>query len=245
MHLSELNSSRHLESDQFIQSDSGASPHVMGRRGKTLSRIPLLGVLCWAFLVAGLLIALERYSREQGSISSPPTASAANIELSKSPYTLIMAIHPKCPCTKASLAELERLLSRSRNQLEVLILAFIPAGEEPAWAHTDLWERASKLPGTTLRLDTDSRIAMDLGCATSGSVVVYDTKGNAQFWGGITASRGHEGNNLGRASIQAIVEGNRPATRTTPVYGCSLRSTNDTASTPECCELGGTNEPRT
>jgi hypothetical protein len=45
-----------------------------------------------------------------------------------------------------------------------------------------------------------------------------------QFSGGITASRGHSGDNLGRSAVVALVTTGESATNHTSVYGCSLHN---------------------
>ena len=46
---------------------------------------------------------------------------------------------------------------------------------------------------------------------TSGQVVVYDAKGALLFSGGITAARGHMGDNAGRDRITALLRGDTAA----------------------------------
>jgi len=61
-----------------------------------------------------------------------------------------------------------------------------------------------------------------VGAETSGYVLLYDRSGQLRFRGGITAGRGHAGDNAGEDAVVALVTG-RPASRQqTPVYGCSL-----------------------
>jgi hypothetical protein len=52
--------------------------------------------------------------------------------------------------------------------------------------------------------------------------LLYDTAGRLLFSGGITAARGHSGDNAGREAIVALLAG-APTDRTqTPVFGCKL-----------------------
>jgi hypothetical protein len=53
-------------------------------------------------------------------------------------------------------------------------------------------------------------------------VILYDAAGRLRFSGGITAARGHAGDNLGRSAIVELLEGDSPTATATPVFGCSL-----------------------
>jgi hypothetical protein len=44
------------------------------------------------------------------------------------------------------------------------------------------------------------------------------------FSGGLTGSRGHAGDNAGRASVIALLDHGTPSRRSTSVFGCSLFS---------------------
>jgi hypothetical protein len=55
----------------------------------------------------------------------------------------------------------------------------------------------------------------------SGQVLAYDGQGRLAFNGGITASRGHEGDSAGRSAVEAMLAGRRHAA-TAFVFGCLL-----------------------
>jgi hypothetical protein len=56
----------------------------------------------------------------------------------------------------------------------------------------------------------------------SGHVLLYAPSGKLLFSGGITPSRGHEGDNAGRSAIVSLIlRGHAPVDHT-PVFGCSL-----------------------
>jgi hypothetical protein len=78
------------------------------------------------------------------------------------------------------------------------------------------------IPGIRIKDDPDSREALKFGAVTSGEVLLYDERGQLLFKGGITASRGHIGDNMGQRILMEILQGTRSAARTTPVFGCAL-----------------------
>jgi hypothetical protein len=78
------------------------------------------------------------------------------------------------------------------------------------------------MPGLRVIDDRGSAIAKQFGAATSGQVLVYDDHAQLRFSGGITAYRGHSGDNVGRDLILALERGQRTLLTNTPVFGCSL-----------------------
>ena len=72
--------------------------------------------------------------------------------------------------------------------------------------------------------DVDGLEAARFGVQASGQTLLYGANGNLQFSGGITASRGHSGDNLGRSAIVALVTTGESTTNHTSVYGCSLHN---------------------
>lgn len=134
-----------------------------------------------------------------------------------------MVIHPRCQCTAASLAELERVLSRNPGRAEVALLFVQPAGVGADWEDTDTWRQAARLPGLSLRsLDPDGRRAAYFGARTSGQTYLYSAQGNLLFSGGLTGSRGHQGENEGSLLLTQLLQNQSASgpTARTEVYGC-------------------------
>jgi hypothetical protein len=144
--------------------------------------------------------------------------------------------HPKCPCTRASIGELEQIMTDCRDQVDAYALFVKPAEIEIAdWEKTDLWRSAQRIPGVTLISDADGTEAERFQAATSGYVVLYDHQGQLQFRGGITGSRGHRGENVGRSSIVALLTEGSAVVDQTKVYGCEL-GTNFEQPSQSCCQ---------
>jgi len=189
-------------------------------------------VVTWALLVAFGMKALLDYQVRPGAAAQAPATwpAASAIARTAGTPTLVLLAHPRCPCTRATLGELERLVADTRGALDVTVLFVIPRGFERAWAHADLWQRAAAIPGVRLVEDPEGREARRFGAFTSGQALLYDAQGHLSFAGGITPGRGHEGDNAGRDAIVARVlrRGTAVAQRAdaepyeTPVYGCAL-----------------------
>jgi hypothetical protein len=97
-----------------------------------------------------------------------------------------------------------------------------PPGEGPGWERTSLWTRAEGIPGVTVAADEDGVEATTFDARTSGEVRLYDADGVLRFAGGITAARGHSGDNAGRTAVEELLAGRGAAVARTPVYGCPL-----------------------
>jgi hypothetical protein len=78
------------------------------------------------------------------------------------------------------------------------------------------------IPGVTVHLDDAGREARLFASMTSGETLLFDAEGRLKFHGGITASRGHSGDNAGRDALEALLRGQASQQVITPVFGCSL-----------------------
>ena len=181
-------------------------------------------ILCWGLAVCSGLIVMSNYANRPGVGATPPTRwpSASRIERPEGLATLVMLVHPRCPCSRASIEELDRLMVRSRGLVATRVLFLKPSDVSEDWEKTDLWRSAAAIPGVEVMRDDDGVEAARFGAATSGQVILYDRDGRLLFSGGITASRGHAGDNDGRDAIVSLLGGGRGTRHSSPVFGCSL-----------------------
>ena len=185
-----------------------------------------LGILCAIWLVAvvagsGMIF---KYQNQPGLVGTTPESwpQGTIFALDRQRDTLIMFAHPRCPCTRASLAELNRLMSRSGDRVTAHVAFLSPHEMDADWAKTDRWTSAEAISGVSVMADADGALARQFGAETSGYVVLYNPQGKLLFKGGITASRSHEGDNAGESAILAMVLGKHTDLKLTPVFGCSL-----------------------
>lgn len=179
---------------------------------------------------------LERHATTPGTQATAPARWPAESALplaSAGRATLLLFAHPHCPCTRATMGELEVLLARRTGKVDACVVFVRPPGSPEGWERTDLWERAAGIPGVAVRADVDGVEAARFGARTSGQVLVYDAEGELRFAGGITGSRGHSGDNAGRTAAEAAVVGPREAPTSSLVFGCSLLA-------PSCGTKDGT-----
>jgi hypothetical protein len=136
--------------------------------------------------------------------------------------TLVLTLHPHCPCSRATVHELAELMARADGRVAAHVLFVRPIGAPSDWLDGDLWKAARAIPGVDVVVDRDGRDALALAAIASGHAFVYDPKGRLLFNGGITDGRGHEGDNPGYLAILALLREGKSPLASTPVHGCSL-----------------------
>ena len=188
------------------------------------SQPPVLVFVSWLVLTLLGMAALWLYSSTPGRQGAPPSQwpIASTLNQVSGRLTLVMFLHPKCPCSQASLSELNAILAHSSGRLHADVVFLRPPGEPESWTRTALWRTAAALPETSLINDPAGREARLFQAFVSGETLVYDSSGKLRFQGGITDGRGHAGDNPGFYSIEAYMNtGTIPLART-PVFGCPL-----------------------
>jgi len=181
-------------------------------------------VIVWALACTAGLAVLWRYESTPGAQAGAPVEWPSDTKTDRDERgpTLVMFAHPHCPCTRASIAELERIVAQSGATIQPRVVFFKPADSESDWEQTDLWRSASAIPGAQVICDTDGEEARRFRAKTSGQTMLYDATGKLLFTGGITSSRGHQGDNDGRSTIVNLLTGRSSDRRDMPVFGCPI-----------------------
>jgi hypothetical protein len=136
---------------------------------------------------------------------------------------LLVFLHPMCPCSRATLDELNGVLSKlPKAALPEIHLLFVRSTKNPDWKGGDLWDRAIRIPKAMRQWDVGGRIAVRFGAQTSGATLLYGSHKDLLFQGGITGSRGHEGDNLGASRLLAALQTGSRAPNLSQVFGCAL-----------------------
>ena len=161
----------------------------------------------WVSMIAVGLGLLWAYENAPGPAATPPAhwPSDSRIHLATDRATLVMMTHPHCPCTRASIGELARLMAQAQGRVTAYALFLKPAGSYDDWEKTDLWQSAASIPGVNVVVDDGGVEARRFHAVTSGQTVLYDAEGRLLFSGGITGSRGHSGDNAGRSAIVSLL----------------------------------------
>ena len=135
---------------------------------------------------------------------------------------LVMAVHPNCPCSRASVEQLERIASQDEHPVQVVALFL----DSPAREASATWKSVANNPDIQAVVDKHGGLAERFGALTSGEALLYDAEGQLRFHGGLTPSRGHSGPGRGVEVVLALAAGQRIAFSSTPTFGCSLLETN-------------------
>ncbi len=198
------------------------------RRHKAGRALLLASGLTWMLIILGGFWVLWGYENTPGRAGVPPSNWPADsrVQRHSNQFTLVMLVHPHCPCTRASINELALIMARGKGRLTAHVLFLKPDGTGPAWERSDLWHSASMIPGVEVMADEGGAEARVFNAGTSGQVLLYDAGGRLSFSGGITSARGHEGDNAGRDAITSLLISGEADTNETSVFGCSLLDEN-------------------
>lgn len=190
----------------------------------------------WLFVLSIGLVAMARFDWTEGRRGDVPShwpADSIHARATDRP-TLVLALHPLCPCGRASLALLTELASHHPGSFDLLILFLMPAVPDPAWAEAQAWRDARAIPGARIAADPRGIESARFGARTSGHALMFDSAGRRLFEGGLTPGRGMAGAGAGFAAVQDILRSDVPRTTSAPVFGCDLFALSE-----QCGPAGG------
>jgi len=191
--------------------------------------------LLWIAAAAGGTAYIFRYESRPAAATQVAQAwpDAAGLARHENGFSLVIAVHPKCSCTRATVAELNKLMLAWGGQVHAFALVTKPFEVSDLWSETDeVTARLLEIPHVTVVRDLGGAMSAAFGAQSSGQTLLYDAAGSLVFAGGIIAFRGHEGPSIGGETLKQIVTGEAPSTRHTQVLGCSIED--------KFCPLHGT-----
>ncbi len=195
------------------------------------NRTILIIITAWLCLVVAIFGAMAAYAAKPGAVGDVPQTWPKNppaaMSLDPQQPTLVLAVHPRCPCTRATISELERALAKAPALPTTYALIYEPGPDDPvhedeSFARTSIASRLAKLPGVILIPDPDAQIASRFGARTSGHTLVYTPDAALAYSGGLTPTRAHEGPNTGSASLIELFNARQSLASEAPVFGCPL-----------------------
>ena len=179
----------------------------------------LIAGAIWLGASVGAIYSLQAYKSQAGPMT--PRASKKVPVNHGPPYRLVMFVHPKCPCTSASLSELDRIVRRATRRVQVEVVAVGVSPSDIDDIESSSLAFARMIPGAVVRAETPGE-GERLGAGTSGHLAAFDAMNCELFRGGITRARAHYGNSQGGCAVSEIIQGASPSLRSRPVYGCQL-----------------------
>ena len=210
-----LKQSNYVRPDNATADQRGGSPAL--RRCVTWTLVAV-----WSAAVATGMGLLAAYANNPGKWSSAPAAIGNDATSAR--YRLFMFLHPRCPCSVASVNELARIMSRCAAQLDATVYFVRPESQSADWENGTLRNLVSAIPGVKVESDVGGLVAGKFHANTSGEVFVYDRRGKLRFQGGITSARGHAGDNLGESAVIEIALGGESNVERSPVFGCPFQA---------------------
>ena len=185
-----------------------------------------VGLTAWIVAIGYGMAALARYESAAGEANSHAIVwpEESQVTPNTNRPTMVLFVHPHCPCTRATIGELERIVARCPGRAEIHVLFIEPGDVLEGWSDSDLQVRVRAIPGVNVLIDRHGREANLFGAATSGQLLLYDERKQLRFSGGITALRGHFGDNIGTDNVVSLLTGDtRPSGRICcAVFGCPL-----------------------
>lgn len=194
------------------------------QRSRNAAWLPFAG-LAWAgVLLVGILMLLRHDFTAGQSSGKVPERWPNDTALVKRPGlpTLVMAVHPNCPCSRASVEQLERIASQGEHPVQFIALFF----DSPDLESCATWKSIANNSAIQVVVDKHGRLAERFGAITSGEALLYDAEGLLRFHGGLTPSRGHSGPGRGVDAVLGLAAGQKVACSSAPAFGCSLLEVN-------------------
>jgi hypothetical protein len=182
-----------------------------------VATVAFLGWQKWYMITAG-----------EAAVAPMRWPAAGGLGLRRGRFNLLVFVHPQCPCSRATLAELARIAAVGGSQLDTRVLVLQYAGQADSKT-SPMYQQARTIAEVSVSVDTNGAAARAFGAVCSGQALLYAPRGRLLFSGGITGLRGHEGDNAGETAILRLLDapdgapGDPPAAvLLTPVFGCSL-----------------------
>lgn len=184
----------------------------------------LIMVLVWAAASIGGFMWLSTFTNSPGQSGIVPREwpATSRLVLDSNRANLVLMVHPRCPCSRATINELAEIMAQCENAVAAHVLWLKPQSSSDGWEVTDLWHVAAAIPGVRMLTDDDGVEARQFGAVTSGQVALFDRQGHMVFHGGITVSRGHRGENPGRAAVMDWLTKGTSSYSEFCVFGCPL-----------------------
>ncbi len=168
---------------------------------------------------------LAEYSLTAGTHGAGPADWPADSTVARKTggFVAVVVLHPECPCSRATVEELDSIMAQNARGLQA-VACFVQLPGLPPVEDSELWQRARRIGGVRVEKDLRGEEARRFGARTSGEMRLYDEAGQLVFHGGVTAARGHVGDNPGKTAVLNLVGKQVHAEKpiATPVFGCAL-----------------------
>ncbi|MCE9608334.1 MAG: hypothetical protein K8U03_25895 [Planctomycetia bacterium] len=180
--------------------------------------------LAWLSSVAVVFQLWIDYDHDPGRAGDtlPLWPIDSRLKLDERYGTLVVFLHPFCPCSQKGMRKIERIIADRTNRPTCYFLFSDLNDNTVVETDSDNWRRARSLSREGTLTDFDAVEATRFGAKTSGFLAFYDAAGRLRFRGGITSERGGEQSNAFERLLSEAIAGSDFPLVSTPVYGCPL-----------------------
>ncbi len=157
-------------------------------RQSTLRCHPVSLLTVWGLVVGVGMLLVGDYAARPGVAASAPARWPAESLIRRDGRrpTLLIFLHPRCPCSRASVAELASISSDCGDRVSIQAVLLQPGEGREGWGQSEIEADLADLPRLRIRSDRGGGESRRFGVSTSGHVLLYDPEGRLIFSGGIT-----------------------------------------------------------
>ncbi len=165
----------------------------------------------------------------KGGASPNRFPSVNRVALNNNKPTVLVFVHPLCPCTPATISQLETITTAAH-------ITVIQSGPAVGLNKPDTSHRSTQDHRLGRQMsDASGELSRAFGAMTSGHVVAYSPEGELLFSGGVTPGRAMTGPSKGLTELREALQSHRRVSTSTDVFGCSIFGS-------ACCDYEGSRE---
>ena len=158
------------------------------------------------------------YAMRYDSTPGRGSSRTPNVSVSKAhDWTLVMVLHPKCPCSVSSLRALREVMVRYKDTFacEVCI-----AGDRTT-SDSENEKLAATIPGAKVEWITPKAAVERFGAHTSGQTYIFEKSGKLAYSGGLTPGRAVDNPRFALEIVEGVLH-HEPVATGSSVFGCPL-----------------------
>jgi hypothetical protein len=183
-------------------------------------------VTLWSVLLFGGLALFSIDQSRQGTRGTIPARwpGASRIHRAAGQPTLLVFLHPNCPCSIATVHSLQRSLRALRPEARPKTVFVVRPAVRDDWRARQLLATAAETPNGSFFQDDGEKEIARFGADVSGHLLLYGPAGALLFDGGVTPERGQEAESMASDRFQQVLTGMPRSPVRTAVFGCGLQS---------------------
>jgi hypothetical protein len=183
-------------------------------------------IVLWVVLFLSAYLFSINYSIKTEKVDKEnQTTDLVKRYLSSGQRVLFFFIHPKCSCTLASIDEFKDLLKDEYKDIKIVAIVSTRSSVDNEFMYSESTNLIKELNQVEIFYDIGAIETQKLGIKTSGHLLFYDSLGNLLYSGGITVSRGHRGESVGKMELsRRMKSSNNYQKYMADAYGCGFGS---------------------